>query len=80
MGKIKFKKLSKVNLPLKEQKRELICQVTDIHKSADGVFTKCFAKVDIVGRYRKEISAIVFQFQEKMNFACNHGIWMKKGA
>lgn len=57
----------------------MIYQVTDIHKSADGVFTKGFTKVENVVGIANKSSVIVSQFQEKMKFVCNPEIWIKKG-
>lgn len=65
-GKSTVKKFSKLKLRLSEEKRAAISQVTTIPDNTDGVCTKCFSKVEKVIKYRKEISAIISQFEENM--------------
>lgn len=37
-----------------------------LHSSAEGVCVKCFSKVEKIIKYRREIAAMVSQFEESM--------------
>lgn len=56
----------RLKLKVTEEKRTIIQEVMPIHSSAEGVCVKCFRKIEKIIKYRKEIAAIISQFEETM--------------
>lgn len=81
-GNIQIKKLVKLKLRLTEEKQTAIREVTqtDLPPNAEGVCTRCYAKVEKVLRYKKEIRDILenFQLNMKRNMAKTPGSSTRK--
>ena len=81
-GNTVIRKFVKLKLRLNEEKRRAICEVTqaDLPKNSEGVCIKCFAKVEKVLKYRKEIREILanFELHRKRNLAKTPGSSLRK--
>ncbi|XP_048769518.2 uncharacterized protein LOC125675769 isoform X2 [Ostrea edulis] len=63
-GTVTWKKLSKLKLRLTDEKRDTIQKIIEMPPHSEGVCVKCFAKVEKIIKYKKEIDNIISVFRE----------------